>query len=264
MCRKSSPQRVIPVAALAGAAMTLSPLLRLGVESDRALLAVPAAVAWGASVGIGLVLRDADRLRLAAREATREAERRNLARELHDFVAHHVTGIVVLAQGAQLKTPIPALAEIERAGTEAMTAMRRLVGALRTDTYATLDDALKDACGNDRRVHLNVPSDVTVPAELLTTAHRIVLESVTNARRHGTPGSPIIVTASKVDDRLVLQVVNEAAPGKEAGQGYGLIGMAERVHALGGTLVTGPETPRQWQVTATLPLTLNPTGDRSW
>ncbi len=267
VCRRSAPRQVIPLAALAGIAMTLNPLLRLGIDSDWALLAVPAAVLWGASVGVGLVLRDADNLRRAEQTTAREAERLSLARELHDFVAHHVTAIVVLAQGAQLSAARnPAvLAEIEEAGTEALTAMRRLVGMLRTDTFATLTEALTDAAGNDERVLISV-AEVEVPGELISTAHRITLEAVTNAQRYGQPGTPIGVTARLANRRLVLQIANQVASGKQGevarggGSEYGLVGMRERAQAVGGTLAAGRDADDKWLVTAVLPLD----HDRSW
>ena len=84
----------------------------------------------------------------AAVTSAQQGERMALARELHDVVAHHVTGIVVQAQAALLvaeKNPdvaVPALEKIERSGTEALTAMRTLVGSLREGTAAwTAGDA---------------------------------------------------------------------------------------------------------------------------
>ncbi|WP_344838117.1 sensor histidine kinase [Kribbella ginsengisoli] len=267
VCRRSAPREAIPLAVLAGIAITLNPLLRPGVDSDWALLAVPAAVLWGASAGVGLVLRDADNLRRTAQTTTRELERLNLARELHDFVAHHVTGIVVLAQGAQMspRQDPGVLVEIEQAGTEALTAMRRLVGMLRTDTFATLADALKDACGNDSSVRLR-SGDFVVPAELIDVAHRIALEAVTNARRYGSPASRIDVTARLDGQLLVLQVANQVAAGNHGetarggGSAYGLVGMRERAEAVGGTLMAGVDVNGRWLVTAALPLAR----DRSW
>jgi signal transduction histidine kinase len=258
LCRRSAPLQIIPFAALALVAMTLSPLLRLGVDSERALLAVPAAVVWGASVAVGLVLRDADNLRRDTRQATREAERLSLARELHDVVAHHITGIVVLAQGAQRVEGSAVLAQIEQAGSEALTATRELVGMLRTETHASLDDALKDACGNDRRVRLSIGEGVAVRPELITTAHRIVLEAVTNARRHGAAEGLIEVTARTAQEMLTLEIVNPLSDaGAEEGTGYGLLGMSERLRLLGGTLTAGRDDGF-WRVTATLPL------NRAW
>ena len=256
-CRRLAPRQVIPLALFGGCAMILDPLLRFGVGSSWALLAVPVAVVWGGSIGVGLVLRDADNVRTAALAASREDERLSLAREMHDFVAHHITGIIVLAQGAQVNTARsqPALGEIEQAGTEALTAMRRLVGMLRTETFATLRDALDDVRRDDDQVEISLPADLEVRPQVITTAHRIALEAVTNARRHGRPGTTIALDVRCEDDQVVLEVINEVAGGKvRAGSGYGLTGMAERARAVGGTVEAGPQSPGRWRVTATLPL----------
>ena len=93
-------------------------------------------------VGAGVLLRRSDHDRALAAEVAREDERLAIARELHDVVAHHVTGMVVQAQAAQLVArtdpdrAVDALASIERAGTESLAAMRRMVGAMRTDGAA--------------------------------------------------------------------------------------------------------------------------------
>jgi hypothetical protein len=140
-CRRLSRNAAIALAVCGGVAMTAAPVLRYGVGSSMALLAVPAALLWGGSLALGLILRDADDRRFAALAEVRTAERLRLARELHDFVAHHVTGIVVRAQAARMLAERPDTAgpdaevyrEIEVAGSDALTAMRRLVGMLRTD-----------------------------------------------------------------------------------------------------------------------------------
>jgi signal transduction histidine kinase len=278
-CRRLPARTVGPLVLLAGAAMALAPVLRFGIGSGWALLAVPAALLWGGGVGTGLVLRDADHRRRADLAAVRADERLALARELHDFVAHHITGIVVVAQGARVvadraRAPGPSdqaiFTEIERAGGEALTAMRRLVGMLRAEGSGSGPDLrreLEDACGNDRRIHLVVADDlerVAVPAALRVTAHRIVLEAVTNARRYATPETRIEV-AARYDDQdgqsaLVLEVVNLAAaqepPESRAGgdSGYGLVGMTERAEAVGGTLSAGHDGAGRWRVVARLPL----------
>ncbi|ADB30414.1 histidine kinase [Kribbella flavida DSM 17836] len=288
-CHRLPARTIVPLVVLAGLAMTAAPLLRFGIGSPWALLAVPQALLWGAGVGTGLVLRDSAGRYAANLAAAREAERVALARELHDFVAHHITGIVVLAQGARVvagrrrgggEGDGPGSAEtvyqqIEQAGGEALTAMRRVVGMLRTDRSsepATAGDGrltaeLKDACGNDPRVRLTITDELAgerVPGPVVTAAHRIVLEAVTNARRYAVPGTPIEVGARLerrgLTSALLLEVVNEVEPPAVRGEGYGLLGMAERARALGGTLVSGPDAgpAGPWRVTARLPVDAGP------
>ncbi|MFI5734121.1 sensor histidine kinase [Kribbella sp. NPDC051587] len=273
LLRRSSLSRALPATLLAACACVAAFPLRFGLEGPWSLAAIGAAVAWGAAVGIGLVLRDTDRRRTAELEAVREHERVALAQELHDFVAHHISGIVVLAQGAQVRarsrpgSDAPVLQEIERAGGEAMTAMRRLVGMLRTpsdresDPHDVLHDALRDACGDRGDVRLRVGDRVAeaeIPATLVPVAHRVVLESVTNARRHAPRGTTIEVEAT-VERKgftatLVLEIRNVAPHRSRREGGYGLVGMTERVQAVGGTLVAGRADGDRWLVSARMPL----------
>src|SRR5689334_17190476 len=78
-----------------GVVMIAAPLLRYGSDGPAALLAVAAATYWGACLGVGLILRAADGRERDALERVRGHERLQLARELHDLVSHHVSGIVV-------------------------------------------------------------------------------------------------------------------------------------------------------------------------
>jgi signal transduction histidine kinase len=271
-CRRLDRYAVIGLAAAGGVAVTIAPVLRYGAGSPAALLAVPAALLWGGSLAVGLVLRDADARRLAALTEARTAERLRLARELHDFVAHHVTGIVVRAQAARLITATgpdgEAFREIEEAGSDALTAMRRLVGMLRTDSRdpAPYGDGLRTAVLDAASAHEGVASDLpeeldrlTLAPELVTTVHRVVLEALTNVRRHAPEATDVRVAARVAADVLVLEVVNDGVRGPSGDRaGYGLIGMTERVTALGGTLRAGAESGRRWRITVRLPLDAAP------
>ncbi len=268
VCHQLPSRAVAPLVVLVGLAATVAAPLRFGLHSSWALLAVPTALMWGGSVATGLVLRDADSRYDAELARARESERLALARELHDFVAHHVTGIVVLAQGAQVaatrRDEKPgAYPEIEQAGSEALSAMRRLVGMLRTEsptpTQSNLITELKEACGNDPRVELTTDlGQLSLPSAIITAAHRIVLEAVTNARRYATPNSPITVSAALrrqgLTAALHLDITNAVSAQAERGEGYGLLGMAERAQAVGGTLSSDRTTDGRWQVHATLPV----------
>lgn len=102
--------------------------------------------------------------------------------------------------------------------------------------------------------------DRLAPApEVITTVHRVVLEALTNVRRHAPEAANVRVEArvqhDPVADVLVLEVVNDAVRDSSGdGAGYGLVGMAERVTALGGALRAGAESGRRWRITVRLPL----------
>jgi signal transduction histidine kinase len=274
-CRRLDRYAAIGLAAAGGVAMTVAPVLRFGAGSPAALLAVPAALLWGGSLAVGLVLRDADARRLAALAEARAAERLRMARELHDFVAHHVTGIVVRAQAARVVaagTDAEVFREIEEAGSDALTAMRRLVGMLRTGSRdpAPYADGIRAAVLDAASAHDGIAPDLpdeldrlTLAPEMVTTVHRVVLEALTNVRRHAPEATDVRVTArvqhDPASDVLVLEVVNDGVRGPSGeGAGYGLVGMTERVTALGGTLRAGAESGRRWRITVRLPIDAPP------
>jgi signal transduction histidine kinase len=240
-------------------------------------VAVAGAVLWGVAIAVGLMLRDADTRRRASAAGARTAERLRIARELHDVVAHHVTGIVVRAQAAGVVAARadPAVAagygEIEEAAKEALTAMRRLVHTLRSDEpeaqhRGDLERSLRIAAGDDPRVRLIVGELPNAPPQVVATAYWLTLEALTNARKHAPEASAVTVEVrtenAAFDAALRLVIGNEIAAAQRRGEGFGLLGMAERVHDSGGTLRTGPVGDgRRWEVAARLPLT-GPAGER--
>ena len=287
------PREPGPVAAFALAVLVAAAVRRLPVRSASAVAAgglavtfgsfaaaggaavVPVmnALAWSSAVGIGLARRALDLRRHAMREAVRRDERLELARELHDVVAHHITGIVVQAQAAQLvagrdaAAPVQnALAGIETAGTEALAAMRRVVGVLRdaSDAVPLAADAEELPALLDRFaeragpvVHRQLTSSAAPwPPEVTSTVYRIVQESLTNVTQHAPQAGAVSVSVSEEGSLLAVEVTDDAPPSaaRYHRRGYGLIGMRERVESLGGTLSAGPREGSGWTVRATIPL----------
>ncbi|GIH62660.1 two-component sensor histidine kinase [Microbispora siamensis] len=235
-------------------------------------------LAWAAAVVAGLCPRLLDARRRAVAEGVRRAERLRLARELHDVVAHHVTGIVVQAQAARLvarKSPEKAgdaLADIEAAGSDALAAMRRVVGLLRDPdepagqaaTPAGLSELIERFEAGGRAVRLRLPGEeetATWPPEVAGTVYRVVQESLTNVSRHAPSARSVTVSVERDRDTLTVEVADDSprTPSRHHQRGgYGLIGMRERVEALGGTLRAGPRpmagSESGWSVLATLPV----------
>ncbi|MET9631539.1 histidine kinase [Lentzea sp. NPDC006480] len=220
------------------------------------------------SVGTGLYFRarDAERAsQLAASvAAAQNAERMALARELHDVVAHYVTAIVVHAQAGQLNRDVDVLPSIAASGTEALTAMRRLVGTMRDGgssgpaaSSSLMDDVRALAAEAGMPVRLSFDLQDAVPQELARSVLRLVQESLTNTQKHASAVSSVEVSLSSEDGVLLLLVEDDGvASGVPVGGsgGYGLVGMRERVELLGGRFSAGRREPTGWTVRAELPL----------
>lgn len=279
----------VPAAATALAlipAIVLRPLAE-GVKETTAVMAFFFTLAATAALGVGLTVRlvTDDRRR---REATVRLEQRaEFARDLHDFVAHHVTGIVVQAQGARAiavgrpQLVPPALERIEQAGMEALTSMRAMVGMLREtdrrgdqgDRGETDGSALAPLAGIDEvrflveefapvgggRALLRIEGAFgDLPVEVITTVHRVVMEALTNVRRHSRDFTEVEVCLLRSAGRVLVKVTDDGRPrpalGHALGGGFGLKGLAERVEMIGGSIEAGPGAAGGWSIEATMPV----------
>ncbi|MGH3873936.1 MAG: sensor histidine kinase [Pseudonocardiaceae bacterium] len=221
------------------------------------------------------------------RETTREAvveERRRIARELHDIVSHAVTVIVLQAAGAarvadtDLAQVKQSLAHVESTGKQAMTELRRLLGVLDNGDLAsaglshTVDGGelgpqpglvdvtvlLASLRATGMPVKLTVegtPHNVDPSVDL--AAYRIVQEGLTNVLKHaGKDSDPRLRLVWQPQD-LLIQIDNVtnltgAHRGRVLSVGRGLVGLRERVQAVGGCLSAGPHH-QGYRLTATLP-----------
>lgn len=238
-----------------------------------AYLVLLALAGIGACIAGGGYLRWLDWQRGQAALEARTEERLDLARELHDLVAHYVTGIVVQAQGAQAvadtrpDVAVDALATIERAGADALAAMRRMVGALRDADdgamappagLAGLHELVERTSALGVPVRLRAAEGVLdeLPPAVAGSVHRIVQESLTNARRHARDATLVDVQVTRVAGAVAIRVHDDGvdADRPARGAGYGLVGMQERATALGGSLRAGPDERGGWSVEALVPL----------
>jgi signal transduction histidine kinase len=226
-------------------------------------------VAFATTVATGVYSRSIEQRRADEARATRQSERDAIARELHDLVAHHVTGIVVQAQAARLvaatrpDVTADALSSIERAGADALSSMRAMVGALRADPgdapmapTATIDDIRRLETSGTIALPVVVSLDAAaehLPSSVTASLHRIAIEALTNARRHGIGATAVDVAVACGAQHVTLAVTNDGAVVTDRHQGFGLVGIAERVAALGGQFEAGPRPTGGWAVIAVLP-----------
>ncbi|MFK3981833.1 sensor histidine kinase [Micromonospora sp. NPDC050397] len=260
-----------------GLALVLLPL-RSTTGNAFVIAGLFLALCGAAATAAGTYLRLLANGRERAVATVRAEQRAEFARDLHDFIAHHVTGIVVQAQGARFvaeqdpQRTLLALEQIERAGAETMTAMRRMVGILR-DPQAAPDAPLAPLAGvadltpllarfNDSatptaRLFVDGPLD-GIPVEVSTSGYRVVMEALTNVRQHASGARLVDVSVRRTPDWLVVRVTDDGEAPRHTGprghHGYGLVGLTERIRAVGGQFSAGPGVDGGWIVDAVLPL----------
>ncbi|MBB5776432.1 sensor histidine kinase [Nonomuraea jabiensis] len=229
----------------------------------------------GVPVGIGLIVRLrtelAERGRREAADAAVRAERRRIARELHDVVAHHITVINALVGGARATLPPEqevtrnALESAEQTARQAMSEMRRLLDVLRADGSEGPDAAtgvgadrlpslIKEAKSAGLPASLIVTGEpVALPATVDHAVYRIVQEALTNTRKHATSARASVRLAYE-PQAVEVEVVDDGLAASGGAPGFGLGGMAERVALCGGQLSTGPRPEGGFRVHARIPL----------
>jgi signal transduction histidine kinase len=206
-------------------------------------------------------------------EQVRLRERARLARELHDTVAHHVSGIVVQAQAGLVVgasdpgRSIEVLRVIEEAARRTLTDMRSLVGVLRDGEPAERAPVpgvaevagLASSTLGGPRVHVEITGDVgDVDPSVSATVFRVAQESVTNARWHARDATRVDVRVRGEDDAVHVAVVDAGtgrggSSARGPGSRHGITGMRERVEALGGHLDAGPRPGGGWAVAVSIP-----------
>jgi signal transduction histidine kinase len=245
---------------------------------------------------------DAIRERAERAERTREEEARRrvaeerlrIARDLHDVVAHHIALVNVQAGvAAHVMDKRPdqakeALAHVREAGRSALGELRATVGLLRqsgepeapTEPAPGLD-VLDELVTTFRQAGLPVEvarayDGIRLPAAVDLAAYRIVQEALTNVRKHAGPDAKAEVSVVRVGPTVEVTVLDGGAetggPGDGPadgtgdrpadGSGHGLLGMRERVTALGGALTAGPRYGGGFRVQAILPLKTRTGEDR--
>ncbi|WP_327246831.1 sensor histidine kinase [Streptomyces sp. NBC_01320] len=229
---------------------------------------------------------DAIRERAERAERTREEEARRrvaeerlrIARDLHDVVAHHIALVNVQAGvAAHVMDKRPdqakeALAHVREASRSALNELRATVGLLRQsgDPEAPTEPApglavLDELVETVRRAGLPVQVACVdrrppLPAAVDLAAYRVIQEALTNVRKHAGPGAKAEVSVVRVGGTAEVTVLDNGTGSPEGagagadGGGHGLLGMRERVTALGGALTAGPRYGGGFRVHAILPL----------
>ncbi|MFC9680141.1 sensor histidine kinase [Streptomyces sp. NPDC056948] len=205
-------------------------------------------------------------------ETARSAERSRIAAEMHDVLAHRLSLIalhtgVLTTRNEQLPEPVVArLALLRTASTEALADLRDILGALRdpgaepveaapVPVLRAVDELVEQARAAGQRAELRVEGrPEQAPAAHRLAVYRLVQEALTNARKHAG-GAPVLIHLGYQPPATTVEVTN--APGSPAAHavasGFGLVGLRERVTALGGHLHAGPGGAGSWRLAARIP-----------
>jgi signal transduction histidine kinase len=239
------------------------------------------AVAWA----VGFILRErteqaeaaeiraiqAEREREAAARVAVAEERARIARELHDIVAHAVS-VMVLQVGA-IRHKLPAVLEeekealrgVEQAGRRALTEMRRLLAAMRSEGEEAelvpqpgldgLDSLLEQVGRAGLPVELHVDGvPVPLPRGIDLSAYRIVQEGLTNALKHARASNADVTFRYRLDELEIEVRDNGQGSSTSDGLGHGLVGVRERVKIYGGEMTTGTANGGGFVLSTRLPL----------
>lgn len=228
------------------------------------------------SAALGASIRYHANARIRDIDQAKLREREQLARELHDTVAHHVSAIAVQAQAGRALAAshpdraIATLEVIEEAASRTLDEMRTMVVVLRAGEEADRSPSpgvgdiarLARRTGDRPRVDVELSGDlVDLSPTVGVAVYRLAQESITNAVRHARHATRIEVRVAGEVDCVRLTVRDDgdsSAPGQRS-WGYGLVGMTERATLLGGTLEAGPGPDSGWTVNAVLPRTSSAT-----
>ncbi|MEV6108957.1 histidine kinase [Streptomyces sp. NPDC051940] len=278
--------RLLPTrtVALAAGATTAVQVVR-SVQGDEQLaargLASVVSVALVVAVGIGVRnwqrQRDLNEQLLADRAVT--DERRRIARELHDIVAHHITTMYLMSGGARATLESDpaaareALVTLEESGRTALGEMRQLLGVLRAPGppegepwapqpgVADLPALVAEASAAGRPTELEITGgERSLPLPVSLALYRVVQEALTNVRKHAGEARTV-VRLGYLPDGVAVEIADDGSSAGSVGAfggggagGYGLLGMRERMAVHGGTLEAGRREGGGFRVAASVPL----------
>jgi signal transduction histidine kinase len=204
-------------------------------------------------------------------ETARAFERERIAREMHDVIAHSLSVMIAMSDGAHAVVDHrpdeakQAIARVAETGRKNLAEVRRLLGSVRGDRANSLEehspqpDAGQLTALVAQSVSAGLPMTLTVTGEPLPdpalglTVYRIVQESLTNVLRHGRDVTCTVVEVSWQVDEVTIAVHNGGAPAAvSSNPGRGLLGMQERVALFNGDIEAGPDVDGGWRVFARL------------
>ncbi|MFI9561467.1 sensor histidine kinase [Nonomuraea endophytica] len=230
-------------------------------------------VAWGIGSWLRATRAAEAEQRLRVAEATRAAERTRIARELHDVVAHHVTAMVVQAEAARYLTAAPdrldeTLSAVTGTGRRAISDLRHLLDLLNPEHGTVLKEAIRTPSASDLSTLVEHTRQAGQPVEFIQegepaqsagsaefVAYRVVQEALTNALKYAH-GNRTVTRVRYGEKEITVQVATDGPESRTespGGSGRGLIGLHERVNALGGEFSADSQAGGGFVVRARIP-----------
>jgi signal transduction histidine kinase len=265
----------VPLGVLAATTPLLVALVQDPADVAVAIWIMGIVFPWAISRAFVRQERLADQLKHTQRQLAQQAlvaERREIARDVHDFVGHGLAAVMLQVTSARhvlRRDPDAAeeaLRSAEEVGRRSMQELRRTVALLRSDeetrveplpSVAEIPALVDQARAGGLAVELQMRGDLSsIPPSVGVAAYRITQEALANAARHA-PRAQTSVGIESMNGRIAIVADTtgplEASPADRQRPRYGLIGMQERATALGGEFTAGP-TPSGWRVSCELPV----------
>ena len=245
-------------------------IIVLSTHSDHLTGTIFESILIALPVFSGAATRRSAELRHARDLEVRFKERHQIARDLHDTIAHRMTAIAIQAQagravavsnpGAVLET----FTAIEDTASSSLKEMRKIIGVLR-DSDATLNsrhtiaeiERIANSAAREIPVNVELQGELgDLEASIEAGLFWVTQEAIANSRRHSRHASRISVLISGSADAVHLTVTDDGdpvRPGANVGSGYGIVGMTERTALLSGRLHAGRGPTDHWVVEAFIP-----------
>ena len=276
-----SLRSAVPLGLFAAATPVLVALMQDPSEVAVAIWIMGIAFPWAMSRAFVRQEQLADQLDDTRRELAQQAlvdERRQIARDVHDFVGHGLAAVMLQVTSARhvlRRDPgaaEDALRSAEEVGRRSMRELRRTVALLRSDdetgvepplpSVAEIPALVDQARAGGLAVELQTRGDLSsIPPGVGVAVYRITQEALANAARHA-PRAQTSLGLELTNGRVAIvaettgPIVTSSSSSERERPRYGLIGMQERATALGGEFAAGP-TPSGWRMSCQLPV-----GDR--
>lgn len=202
-----------------------------------------------------------------AEELAATQERNRLAREIHDNLGHYLTTVNVLIEAAKItyeKDPVRALDALNKGqdlAKKGLNAVRESVAALRVSPVENrpLEDAIDELIEESRESGIAIDFKIIGETRLVESksalvVYRVVQEGLTNIRKHACASKVDVLLDFSQPGQLRLSLLDNGVGAANTGSGFGLIGLRERVHLLGGELTVETQPNQGFYLEATLPV----------